>query len=106
MGDSGCLSLFGRKPDQHRLASEHLTAEYRVRTEGRGRTVDEWKLGVDGFDNHCLDCTGQLRFTMRVRRPRIQGICPSEGKMSKPSPHSSQQLDASLAPRSLAKEKL
>jgi hypothetical protein len=45
MEDSGCLSLFGRKPEQHRLASERLTAEHRVRTEGRGRTVDEWKLG-------------------------------------------------------------
>ncbi|MCC6286201.1 MAG: hypothetical protein IT439_13020, partial [Phycisphaerales bacterium] len=30
-------------------------SEYRVRTEGRGRTVDEWKLRVDGLDNHWLD---------------------------------------------------
>ena len=44
MGDRGCLSLFGDQPDQHRLFAEHLTAEYRVKTEGRGRTVDEWKL--------------------------------------------------------------
>ncbi len=28
----------------------------RVKTEGRGRTVDEWKLRVDGLDNHWLDC--------------------------------------------------
>ncbi|MFO0082396.1 MAG: hypothetical protein ACK55O_07235, partial [Phycisphaerales bacterium] len=39
----------------HRLLSEHLTSEYRVRTEGRGRTVDEWKLRVEGLDNHWLD---------------------------------------------------
>jgi hypothetical protein len=45
-----------RRPDAHRLLAEHLTAEYRVRTEGRGRTVDEWKLRVDRFDNHWLDC--------------------------------------------------
>jgi len=32
-----------------------LTSEYRVKTEGRGRTVDEWKLRVDGLDNHWLD---------------------------------------------------
>ena len=44
MGDRGCLSLFGDQPEQHRLFAEHLTAEYRVKTEGRGRTVDEWKL--------------------------------------------------------------
>lgn len=56
MGDPGCLSLFARKPEQHRLLAEHLTSEYRVKTEGRGRTVDEWKLRVDGLDNHWLDC--------------------------------------------------
>ncbi len=56
MGDPGCLSLFGSKPDPHRLFAEHLTSEYRVKTEGRGRTVDEWKLRVDGLDNHWLDC--------------------------------------------------
>lgn len=55
MGDPGCLSLFGRKPEQHRLIAEHLTSEYRVKTEGRGRTVDEWKLRLDGIDNHWLD---------------------------------------------------
>jgi hypothetical protein len=56
MGDPGCLSLFGQKAHAHRLLAEHLTSEYRVRTEGRGRTVDEWKLRVEGLDNHWLDC--------------------------------------------------
>ena len=56
MGDRGCLSLFGDRPDQHRLFAEHLTAEYRVRTEGRGRTVDEWKQRANHPDNHWLDC--------------------------------------------------
>ncbi|GJQ27318.1 MAG: hypothetical protein HBSAPP02_23500 [Phycisphaerae bacterium] len=63
MGDPGCLSLFGRAGsagvspgDQHRLLADHLTSEYRVKTEGRGRTVDEWKLRVEGLDNHWLDC--------------------------------------------------
>ena len=64
MGDSGCLSLFGstsltaggREADKHRLLADHLTAEYRVRTEARGRTVDEWKLRAGGPDNHWLDC--------------------------------------------------
>lgn len=55
MGDHGCLSLFGDNPDQHRLFAEHLTAEYRVSTSGRGRTVDEWKHRADKFDNHWLD---------------------------------------------------
>jgi len=56
MGDPGCLSIFGRKAVQHRLFAELLTAEYRVRTEGRGRTVDEWKLPAHRPDNHWLDC--------------------------------------------------
>jgi len=56
MGDAGCLSIFGRKAVQHRLFADHLTVEYRVRTEGRGRTVDEWKLPVHKPDNHWFDC--------------------------------------------------
>ena len=35
MADPGCVSLFGRKPDPHRLFSGHLTAECKVRTEGQ-----------------------------------------------------------------------
>jgi len=54
MGDPGCLSLFDGT--DHRLLSEHLTAEYRVKTEGRGRQLEEWKLRAPGLDNHWLDC--------------------------------------------------
>lgn len=65
MGDKGCLSLFGRRTimakdassnTDHRLFAEHLCAEYRVQTQGRGRTVDEWKVKPEQFDNHWLDC--------------------------------------------------
>ncbi|HHK42053.1 MAG TPA: hypothetical protein ENJ50_06500, partial [Planctomycetaceae bacterium] len=56
MGERGCLSLFGDNPQQHRLLAEHLTAEYRVKTEGRGRTVDEWKMRPERGDNHWFDC--------------------------------------------------
>ena len=38
------------------MLAEQLTAEYRVKTEGRGRTVDEWKIRPEGPDNHWLDC--------------------------------------------------
>ena len=54
MGDAGCLSLFAGGHD-HRLLAEHLTSEYRVKTTGRGRTVDEWKIRTPGADNHWLD---------------------------------------------------
>ncbi|MEX0717799.1 MAG: terminase gpA endonuclease subunit [Planctomycetaceae bacterium] len=33
-----------------------ITAEYFVKTEGRGRTVDEWKQRPEQPDNHWLDC--------------------------------------------------
>jgi len=56
MGDAGCLSIFGKKPIEHRLFAEHLTSEYRVRTQGRGRELDEWKLPAHHPDNHWLDC--------------------------------------------------
>ena len=57
MGDPGCLSLFAPAPGaDHRLLSEHVTSEYRVKTSGRGRELDEWKLRTPGSDNHWLDC--------------------------------------------------
>jgi hypothetical protein len=56
MGDRSCLTLFGDHPDLHRLLAEHLTSEYRVRTEGRGRSVDEWKMRPERGDNHWFDC--------------------------------------------------
>lgn len=56
MGDKGCLALFGRDPSIHRMLAEHLTAEYRVKTQGRGRTTDEWKIRPNTVDNHLLDC--------------------------------------------------
>jgi hypothetical protein len=56
MGDAGNLSLYGRNALHHQIFAEHLTAEYRVKTEGMGRTVDEWKLRPERGDNHWLDC--------------------------------------------------
>jgi hypothetical protein len=56
MGDPGCLSLFGRDEKAHRLLAEHLTAEFRVKTMARDRTVDEWKLRATRPDNHWFDC--------------------------------------------------
>jgi hypothetical protein len=48
--------LFGHESKRHQLLSEHLTAEYRVRTMAYARTVDEWKNRVSRPDNHWLDC--------------------------------------------------
>ena len=57
---------------QHRLFTEHLTAECRIQTEGRGRTVNEWKLPAHRPDNHWFDCvvgcaaTGSMQGAERV----------------------------------------
>ncbi len=53
-GDPGTLTLYGKDPERHRMIADHLAAEHRIRTTGRGRTVDEWKL-KPGRDNHLLD---------------------------------------------------
>jgi hypothetical protein len=37
------------------MFADHLTAEYRVKTEGRGRVVDEWKNRPERRDNHWWD---------------------------------------------------
>ena len=55
MGDRGNLSLWGRETERHMLFTEHLTAEYRVKTEGRGLKVDEWKMRPEAHDNHWFD---------------------------------------------------
>lgn len=56
LGDKGSLTLYGRNPLLHQLFAEHLTAEYKVAVEAKGRKVDEWKLRPQRADNHWLDC--------------------------------------------------
>lgn len=59
LSEKGSLSLFGASRDdgaRHRLFAEHLTSEYAIRTEGRGRCVDVWKPRPNMPDNHWWDC--------------------------------------------------
>jgi len=56
LGDKGGLTFFGKDSKIHLLFSHHLTAEYRIVTEGRGRTVEEWKENPEHRDNHWFDC--------------------------------------------------
>ena len=51
LGDPEALAFHS---GEHDLLFEHLTSEYPVRTEARGRVVDEWKLS--GRENHWWDC--------------------------------------------------
>jgi len=54
-GSAGRLLLFGDGTGEHQLFADHLTAEYRVQTEGRGRKVEEWKARPERRDNHWFD---------------------------------------------------
>jgi hypothetical protein len=54
-GDRGCLSLYGTRPEEHRLLGNHLTAEAPRQVSSGGRTVDEWERRPGGGDNHLLD---------------------------------------------------
>ena len=51
VGDPEAITLH---QGQHDLLLDHLTSEYPVRTEARGRVVDEWKKA--GKENHWWDC--------------------------------------------------
>jgi phage terminase large subunit GpA-like protein len=83
MGDRGCLSLWGDKPSRHRLFAEHLAAEYRVRTEGRGRRVDEWKLPPGKPDNHWLDCLVGCAAAASMRGIKLAGVMEARPGMGK-----------------------
>jgi len=74
MGDSGCLSLFGRDGKVHRLLADHLTAEYRVKTVARDRTVDEWKLRATRPDNHWLDCLVGCAVAASIQGASLPGV--------------------------------
>lgn len=53
---AGALTLWGGEPDVHRMLADHCCAETSTRTEGKGRTVDVWRLRTGGPDNHLHDC--------------------------------------------------
>ena len=80
LGDRGTISIFGTKPEQHRLFAEHLTSEHRIRTQAKERIVDEWKLKRGTRENHWFDCLVGCAVAAS-----IQGIAP-EGAASQVKP--------------------
>ncbi len=82
-GGRGSLMLFGTDPREHRLFCDHLTAEYRVETEGRGRKLHEWSQRPGRPDNHWLDCLVGCCVAVSV-----QGLIWSPGGVATPQPKS------------------
>lgn len=84
IGDPGALTIFGRNPDHHRMFAEQCVAEYPVKTEGRGRVIDEWKL-FPNRDNHFLDCVVGTAVGASMEGITISGEKPAARKRPKRS---------------------
>ncbi len=57
LGESGCLSVFGDRPETHKLLREHCISETAVKTfRADGSLLWEWQDPVAGRDNHWFDC--------------------------------------------------
>ena len=82
-GGSGCLSLFGEDPQKHKLFSEHMTAEFIVLTEGRGRKVTEFKEFPSRFDNDWLDCIVGAAVAASIMGIKIKGLEQSTPRKEK-----------------------
>lgn len=74
-GDPGCIQLWKDSAHAHRMVAEHLSAEYPVETEGRGRRIKEWKLRP-GRDNHLLDCLVGCTVAAAIEGCVLQGVAP------------------------------
>ena len=55
VGEDGAWTIFQGSTAEHRMLADHLSAEYPIETEGRGRKLLEWELRP-GRDNHWFDC--------------------------------------------------
>ena len=84
-GEKGCLSLFGEKAEGHRLFAEQITSEYRIKTEGRGRTVDEWRVRPNGGDNHWFDCLVGCAVAASMEGSALMEHTPALKPSQKPS---------------------
>jgi hypothetical protein len=73
LGEKGALTLWGADPQAHRLLADHLCAEYRVRTSGRGRELDEWQVRPERPDNHYFDALVGCAVAASVEGCRLSG---------------------------------
>lgn len=84
MGDRGCLTLWGDKPELHRMLKDHLTAETAVETSGRGRDLTEWSE-LPGRDNHWFDCLVGCHVAASMCGIRVfDANAPAAGQGAKP----------------------
>lgn len=78
-GDPSSLTLYGHDPDEHRLLSNHLTAEYvdRQTSEATGRTLDQWMAKPGKPDNHLLDCLVGNAVAASIQGIKLKDVLPA-----------------------------
>lgn len=84
IGETGSLTLFHAK--DHQLFSEHMASEWGTETQGRGRTVFQFKL-LPGRDNHWYDnvvTCGVLASVMHCDTPA--SLLEGEQRPHRPEP--------------------
>ena len=59
-GTAGSLTLYQARPGEHQSISKQMKSEYPVRTQGRGREVEEWKHKPDRMTTKLLPVVGVL----------------------------------------------
>lgn len=74
LGERGALSIFGESAAPHRLFADHCVAEFKVRTSGRGREVDEWKIRPERPDNHWFDCLVGTAVAASIQGVQLGGV--------------------------------
>jgi phage terminase large subunit GpA-like protein len=82
IGDPGSLSLYGSDPGEHRLLSEHLTAEAPTLVSAKGRTVAEWSMRPGQSDNHFLDTAVMCAVGASV----LGAVLPGTEQTNQPGP--------------------
>jgi hypothetical protein len=84
-------TLFQSSIAGHRMVADHLSAEYPIATEGRGRKLHEW-IEIPGRDNHYLDCA-VMAATLALMNGCVPGVFRKSAIASAPA-KSLQQLRA------------
>jgi Terminase large subunit gpA, endonuclease domain len=82
MGEAGALTLFGDEAVTHRLFADHITAEYAVKTLGRGRQVEEWKSRPNR-ENHWLDALVGCAVGASILGVTVAGVPPEKPRVRK-----------------------
>ncbi len=90
-------TLFQSSIASHRMLADHLSAEYPIETEGRGRKLHEW-AEIPGRDNHYLDCC-VMAATLGLMSGCVPGVQRQSSKAKEPAKSLAQMRAEAMAKR-------